>query len=75
MLNVILSLLSRRLMTLMLVMSDLMGLNFFLVRDSGDWCEHKSLHHHHDAMVLVMGVVRLLTDVAVVLSKSHSYRN
>eukprot|EP00731_Ephydatia_muelleri_P019302 Em0012g127a len=29
----------RRLMTLMLVMSDLMGLNFFLVRDSGSWME------------------------------------
>lgn len=82
--NVMLSLLSRQLKTilfLMLVMSDLMGLHFFfLVQDSGSWLEiGVSISHYvimmtmAVAVVLLMGVARLLTGVAVIPSKFHSY--
>ena len=71
---VILSLLNRHLkptLFLMLVMSDLMGLNFFfLVQDSGSWLEiGVSISHYvimmtmAVVMVLLMGVARLLTGV------------
>lgn len=82
--NVILSLLRKRLKTvlfLMLAMSDLMALNFFfLVQDSGSWLEIGISISHYVimmtmavAVVLLMGVARLLTGVAVIPSKSHSY--
>ena len=82
--NVILSSLRRRLKTvllLMLAMSDLMGLNFFfLVRDSGSWLEIGISISHYVimmtmavAVVLLMGVARLITGVAIVPSKSHSF--
>ena len=61
-------------------MSDLMGLNFFLVQDSGSWLEiGVSISHYvimmtmAVVMVLLMGVARLLTGVAIVPSKFPFY--
>lgn len=80
--NVITSLTNRSLKThllLMLLMSDVMGLNFFfLVQDSGSWLEIGVSISHYVIMilmiigiVLLVGVARLLTGVTVIPRKSE----
>ena len=82
--NVVTSLTDRPLKThllLVLLMSDVMGLNFFfLVRDSGSWLEiGVSISHYVIMMcmsigiVVLVGVARVLTGVAVVPRKIEDH--
>lgn len=82
--NVIISLTARPLKThllLMLLMSDVMGLNFFfLVRDSGSWLEIGiSISHYVIVMCMVIGIVilvgvaRILTGVTVLPRKIEDH--
>ena len=80
--NVIISLTNRSLKTyllLMLLMSDVMGLNFFfLVQDSGSWLEiGVSISHYVIMMVMtigtviLVGVARILTGLTVIPRKNE----
>ena len=82
--NAIISLFNRSLKTcllLMLLMSDIMGLNFFfLVRDSGSWLEiGVSISHYvimmlmNIGIVILVGVARLLVGVAVIPRKIEDH--
>lgn len=82
--NTIVSTLNRSLKTnvlLMLIMSDVMGLNFFfLVRDSGSWLDIGiSISHYVIMMSMIIGIVllisvaRLLTGVTVIPRKGEDH--
>ena len=82
--NSVLSILNRSLLTcllIILVMSDVMGLNFFfLVKDFGSWLEiGVSISHYVIIMVMSIGIVvlvgvaRLLTGVTVLPRKNEDH--
>ena len=82
--NVIISLTNQSLkshLLLMLLMSDIMGLNFFfLVRDSGSWLQiGMSISHYVIMMMMIIGIIiligvaRILTGVALSSRKTENH--